>query len=1203
MKRILAFSGIILLIALVWLAGYYVPGIGLEPIENRVYATIGILAIVFLIAVLRILKASRVASFMENLIKRQADDQLINARPDHKENIEAVRNQFFKSIDTLKKSKLGQGRRGASALYELPWYIIIGPPATGKSTLLRHSGLSFPLTDKKIQGIGGTKNCDWWFANDGIILDTAGRYTTEGEDKDEWLVFLDVLKKNRKKQPVNGVIVAIGVDSLINASLEEVEGYAEKIKERCDELLDKLEVKFPIYLMFTKCDLLDGFIDFFGDLTKSEREQVWGCTLPEEDRSSSSLADLIHTELDKLTKSLYNWRMGKLSKEGKIEKRERIFLFPLQFSDIHKKIIRFSSYLFQPNPYRESPILRGFYFTCGTQEGSPIDKIIGRINPAFAEKEKKSYFIKDCFTQIIFPDQNFAQLTLAARKARKMATVGSVLLSTLFAGWLIFGISRSYLNNKELITKFNSDAKAVAQIKWNQRTKFQNNFSALDNLKKDIIRIENYREDAPPMNLRYGLYQGGKFVEIMKNIYLSGLNEILVAPVKTEIERKIKIDMEDSIKKWDSLYSALKVYLLLSTPDKVNEVNKSFLDDRVKKYWGHYLSREYGEQMDDKMTDIAPAHISYYLSQISNIDSKIDSKYLLKADPDIVRKAQAKLNQEPAVINIYQGIKKAGAAELKPLRLKDILPPETRDILVSTYEIPGVFTKYGYDAYVGNAILEGIAISDSGDWVLGGRIKRNENVKEKRRKIINKLNQLYIKEYLAAWNKFVGSISISSSDTVDDLMRKLKIMANYQSSPFVLLFKKMIDNMKIEVVSPKGLDIVGAGKGFFEKTKEIVGLSSGSKKDKIARSKNPIEKEFLVLSDFSGIEEKTEGKRSGLEDYLGILRKIHDKLYTIALGDNPGNEIKSFTRKLFDRDSGGANELSSGLRESNYILDDNKSQSKEYLKRLLSQVFDRIGIVCLKATSDQLNKLWKEKVFRIYKDKIYGRYPFEKNTRENTSRRDMARFLMPNEGALWQFYDKELKPFISQENDDLKPRSWKNFHVPFTDEFLRFYKNTRNVRDSLFWNDERSLRTKFWIRPHPPKSIGSTKVHISKTIFHINGQELVYENGPEIWEVFSWPGEKLEQEGLPPLSFLEITRGVAGYKTEKRFEGEWSLFRLLDKAEITTQNNKFFKLRWIFHLQGEPVAVDADLKTESPQNPFTPGIFSGFVCPERLTAQ
>lgn len=1197
MKRILALLGVVLIIFLIWFAGPYV---GLETIEARSYATIVFFLIVAVIALLKFIKASRVASFIENLIKRQADDQLINARPDQKENIEAVRNQFLKSIDILKKSKLGRGHRGSTALYELPWYIIIGPPATGKSTLLRHSGLNFPLTDNKIQGVGGTRNCDWWFANDGIILDTAGRYTVETEDKEEWTVFLDILKKTRKNQPINGVIVAISIADLINGSDEEIEDYAIRIKDRCDELLDKLKIKFPIYLMFTKCDLMDGFIDFFGDLTKSEREQVWGCTLTDEQRNAADIAGLFRTEMDKLTRSLYCRRLSCLSKERKLEKRERIFLFPLQYSNAREKIIRFVSCLFQPNPYRENPVLRGFYFTCGTQEGSPIDKILGRINPTYSDEEKKSYFIKDCFTKIIFPDQNFAQFTDVAKRTRRMTFVGSIILSAILAGGLISGISISYHNNSKLATRLQTDAKNVAEIKWDRRMEFQPNLTTLHNLREDIVMLENYQQDAPSLSLRFGLYEGTDFIDILRKIYLSKLNEIMVIPLKEEIEKNLKINIDSPVAEWDSLYNTLKAYLMLSMPDKLDQ---KFLTEQVSPVWENYLSRVYGEQKGYETNKIARLQLSFYLSQLSK--NNVENNFILKSDPEIIRKTRALLNKEPAVKNIYTQIKKTGREQMSPLRLKDILPPESRDLLMTTYEVPGIFTKYGYDLYIKDAISKAGAITTSGDWVLGSIGQQSTESKEKQKKITGELNQLYVNEYLGIWNKFIANISVKPFNSIDNLVRGLNIFSVEHSSPLVLLVKAMTDNMQIEIDSYQKAKAAEAAGEIFDKVKRKITTKIGLTKTKLDKKEehkeDPLGKEYFHLSRFSGKSPKADDKISGQEKYLETIRKLHEKLYTIALGDSSGRGIESFTRKLFTQDSLslGSNELIDGIKTTNYILDDLKARSKDSIKRLFLNVFEQAGSFCIKATSERLNKLWEEKIYKAYKRDIAGKYPFAVNAGDDIPRSEVANFLKPESGVIWAFYDKELRSYLYQDDNSFVPKRWRSFGVPFTNDFLNFLKQAVILKDALFWKDKRTPKVKFWIRPHPPKS---DSIYISKTIFHINGQRLVYENGPEVWEPFSWPGDKLEQEGLTPGASLEITRGVAGYKAEKIFQGEWSFFRLLDQAKPKTENKKFFKLRWDFQMEGEHVKVEVDLKTESSKNPFIPGIFLKFSCPEQLAA-
>ena len=186
------------------------------------------------------------------------------------EELVTLKNTFDEALKELKKSSVG-GKK-VSSIYQLPWYIIIGPPGSGKTTLLVNSGLRFPLADKmglsKVQGIGGTRNCDWWFTEDAVMIDTAGRYTTQDSNEDvdnkAWFGFLDLLKKHRKRRPINGIILAISMEELARQSNVERERNASAISNRIQELYERLGVRFPIYLMFTKCDLMAGFMEFFG---------------------------------------------------------------------------------------------------------------------------------------------------------------------------------------------------------------------------------------------------------------------------------------------------------------------------------------------------------------------------------------------------------------------------------------------------------------------------------------------------------------------------------------------------------------------------------------------------------------------------------------------------------------------------------------------------------------------------------------------------------------------------------------------------------------------------------------------------------------------------------------------------------------------------------------------------------------------------
>ena len=272
-KGILAVFAFLLLVALVLVAG---ARFGLA-LNTRLLIILVIVFFGVFLVLLKQLKANKGASQLERSIKNQAEEQKQSLRPEKRGEIDELKNQLLAAIESLKKTRLGKGRSGRAALYALPWYMFVGPPAAGKTTAIVNSGLEFPYGND-IKGIGGTRNCDWFFSSSAIILDTAGRYITEDDDREEWLAFLEILRKYRPKRPINGVVVGMSVTDILKENQEGLEWHAGNIRRRIDELIQKLGVRFPVYLMITKCDLLQGFVELFESLGRKEREQVWGFT-------------------------------------------------------------------------------------------------------------------------------------------------------------------------------------------------------------------------------------------------------------------------------------------------------------------------------------------------------------------------------------------------------------------------------------------------------------------------------------------------------------------------------------------------------------------------------------------------------------------------------------------------------------------------------------------------------------------------------------------------------------------------------------------------------------------------------------------------------------------------------------------------------------------------------------------------------------
>jgi type VI secretion system protein ImpL len=358
--------------------------------------------------------------------------------------IAVLRQRFEEAAAILKKTRF-KGPDGESRyVHELPWYVFIGAPGSGKTTALVNAGLDFPLKgsggDPSLAGVGGTRNCDWWFTSEAVLLDTAGRYTTQESDLEAdaaaWLGFLDLIKRFRPSRPLNGALVTLSVSDLMLWSEDERRRYAWHVRARVAELYERLGLRFPIYLLVTKADLLAGFIEFFGEQSAEERSRVWGMTFGYSDDGFvlGTPGQRFAGEFGALERRLYGEMLDRLQTEPDLQRRAAVYRFPQQFRGVGPLIEQFLDSAFSGVQGAPEPLLRGVYFTSGTQEGSPIDRVLGTLARSFnleraagpaATGSGKSFFLTRLVREVIFPESGLAggdeRLESRLRAARWLA--------------------------------------------------------------------------------------------------------------------------------------------------------------------------------------------------------------------------------------------------------------------------------------------------------------------------------------------------------------------------------------------------------------------------------------------------------------------------------------------------------------------------------------------------------------------------------------------------------------------------------------------------------------------------------------------------------------------------------------------------------------------------------------------------------------
>ncbi|HAA04927.1 MAG TPA: type VI secretion system protein ImpL [Syntrophobacteraceae bacterium] len=362
-----------------------------------------------------------------------------------------LQDRWREAINALRNSHL---KRHGNPLYVLPWYMIIGESGSGKTTAIQSAQLSSPFAEvSRTSGISGTRNCDWWFFEKAILIDTAGRYAMpidEGRDKEEWQKFLTLLTRYRKKESLNGLVVTIAANKLLESPAEALENDGKSIRRRIDELMRVLGTKFPVYVLVTKCDLVQGMSQFCDQLPAKGLAQAMGVL----NRSlSAQAAEFLEHGLKTVEERLRDYRLLLFHRPGEAgasATRQRpepaLLLFPEEFERLKGGLAKFIASAFQPNPYQETPVLRGLFFSSGRQEGRPYSHFLKELG-LISEREmlpgtNRGLFLHEFFTRILPADRRLFVPTQRAlswnRFTKSLGLTAWLAIGIAFCGLLSF---------------------------------------------------------------------------------------------------------------------------------------------------------------------------------------------------------------------------------------------------------------------------------------------------------------------------------------------------------------------------------------------------------------------------------------------------------------------------------------------------------------------------------------------------------------------------------------------------------------------------------------------------------------------------------------------------------------------------------------------------------------------------------------------
>ncbi|MBL8721828.1 MAG: type VI secretion system membrane subunit TssM [Myxococcales bacterium] len=1177
------------LLALVWVAGYFLK----LAFLTKVLASVAVGLLVVAVLVYRRMRAKRAARALERELLRQAEQQAMNARPDRRAEIAALQLQFTQGLASLKSSKLG-GVKGAEALYALPWYMIIGPPGAGKTTALKASGLNFPFLDPRgggIKGVGGTRNCDWWFTNEAILLDTAGRYTTEKDDYEEWLAFLDMLKRYRTKKPLNGVIVAISLTDLANANEEQVDEYAKKLRARVDEVMTRLEMIVPVYVMFTKTDLVGGFVEFFADLRKSERGQIWGAsfslgeTLENAGRSTE-------VEIETLVKSLHARAVKRIGKERNDEARAKIYQFPLEFETLKQNLVDFVGGLFEKNTYSEPPIFRGFYFTSGTQEGRPMDRVLGSMARAFglrpsetpkeATTESKSYFVTDFFKKIVFPDQDVAARTARELRRQRLRRLAYAAAAIGIALVLIVPSSCTFSRNMTLVDETKAMATDASKVVWSDPSPPEQKAKRLDALLGQLRKLDNWRAKGADLDMRWGMYVGERLYPSARSVYVAQLKVGFADPTRALLDGRLKSIDPASAQKGEAFnrsYDDLKVYLMMSDME-LSHLDVGWVVPRLTKLWIAALRAPVSQPLEDNLKP----HVEFYVELVKR--GEIPP---WKIDRTMVSRTRSSLLQVPQVDREYEALVRDANFEIAAIRFDQLFYGSVTPFVTSkkTTTVDGAYTKLGW-----LRVRELLTVKQdqlaAEKWVLGDNAKSND---EDIKKAVNNLRKLYFDRYQAAWHDFIASIEVQSPENSIKALDELSALSETEW-PYLRLLRTLDENTRLELVAPKGTagnvaeELLEKGKKQVEaKIDQTLGLNpqQGPEKPK-GRPLSPVEVAFRPMTRFAVPEnppkEGDPPPSTGLAQYQAVLGKLIGLL----------TDLKD--TKAMPDGKALAGELENAYRTTSALLAEQDGFTRPLLSPLLMRPIALAWQAIGKDVGGGQAGLWEPTVWKKWNTQLSTLYPFNPNSTTDASVQDFGEFFKPKDGVLWGFYEANLKGTLERQGDAFVPAVRFKSAIPYTPALLTCLKKSAAITAAAFpaKGPVEAPVVEFEINLH------SVSEDISEVTFEIDGASKTYRNEPEQWLKVQWPAKEPTQRG----GRIKV-RGINQLDEEITRQGDFGMFRLLEAATIKPG---------LAHKPGAPVPLIATWELKAPkayvrmelrpsrkEHPFDDTIFRTLTCP------
>ncbi|WP_079969624.1 type VI secretion system membrane subunit TssM [Salmonella enterica] len=1040
-------------------------------------------------------------------------------------------------------------------LWQLPWYMVIGPTGSGKTALLREGFPSDILyTPEAVRGTEQRLYIMPHVGKQAVIFDASGALCGE-PDADTlhrrlWAHWLDWLVQKRARQPLNGLILTLDLPELLTAGKRQREALLQALRSRLQDVRQHLHCQLPVYVVLTKLDLLAGFSPLFTSLDKAGRDAILGVTFThrahENDDWRTELNAFWQTWGELLNQALPDLMLAQN------HHRSALFSFVRQMQGVNDTLSALLDSLLDGE--NMDVMLRGVYLTSSLQRGQVDDifmqsaasqyRLGNSPLSAWPLVDTTPYFTRNLFPQALLAEPNLSGENSVwlgnARRRMMIFTAGSAVLIVLAAG----GWHHYYNSNWNAGVRVLEQARTFMDVPPPQGIDDDGNLQLplLNPVRDATLAYGDWGDRSRLADL--GLYQGRRIGPYVEQTYLQLLEQRYLPALTNGLIKDLATAPQNSEQK----LAVLRVLRMLE--DKSGRNNEV-----VKQYMAKRWSERFHGQRDIQAQlmahlDYALQHTDWHAQRQAGEGDAI-SRWTPYDKP--VMDAQKELSKLPVYQRVYQSLKTRAQGVLPAdLNLRDQVGPTFDQVFISGDDdklvVPQLLTRHGLQSYFVTQRDELVALTAMDSWVLN--LTRSVKYSDAdRAEIQRQLTEQYLGDYTATWRAGMDNLNVRDYESVAELTGALEQIIS-GDQPLQRALTVLRDNTHA-IILPDRLD---------DKAREEA--RSAPDYLLLARLGHEFAPENSTL-------DAQKDKESTMQAVYRQLTELHRYLLAIQNAPAPGKSALKAVQLRLDQNS---SDPIFATRQMAKTL-------PAPLNRWVGKLADQAWHVVMVEAVHYMEVDWRDSVVKPFREQLADNYPFNPRSSQDASLDAFERFFKPG-GVLDTFYTQNLKLFVeggAEVNGDDA--------VVIREDVLQQLERAQNIRD-IFFSRQNGLGAQFAVET---VSLSGNK---RRSVLNLDGQLVDYSQGRNYTAHLVWPNN-MREGNESKLTLI----GLSGSAPRSiSFSGPWAQFRLFGAGQLTGVQDGTFSVR--FNVDGGAMVYRVHTDTED--NPFSGGLFSQFRLPDTL---